>query len=378
MNFIHSIQQNLTTALLFWSIFGFSIAVSKLYQNKRVYYDFDGKVIIRNISRTKRSLWTILIIILPSLLIGFRDFSVGTDTMNRIIEYSKLSYESTPQIRIEMILYDFLRYGCHFISNGNPTFFLLSMSFITLFILVRALDKWIDKISIPLALFVYYALFGMQLLNQSRQLIALSILFYAIPYLLERKYTKYLWCILIASLFHFTASIGIIFALLYFKEGYFAPIKKALFYTAWLLSPVLMYPLLTIANRLVPDSYRQYLETVTYGGMGFGILLTIIPIIIPIFFYRRYIVDHKSKYLARIALLTYPLRFAGYYSYYLMRLNYYSSVYIVLVIPLIIVNIKSKSKKSFTTLVIIITLVAYYIVHYMYLDAGSMFPYKIR
>lgn len=378
MNFIHSIQQNLTTAVLFWSIFGFSIAVSKLYQNKRIYCDLDGKVKIKNISYIKRCLWTILIIVFPSLLIGFRNYEVGVDTIDYVAGYLRLAFEHTPFDRWDRILYSFFRYGIFILSNGNPTFFLFSIAFVTLFILVRALDKWADKISIPMALFVYYALFGMQLLNQSRQLIALSILFYAIPYLLERKYTKYLLCILIASLFHFTASIGIIFALLYFKKDYYTPVKKALFYTAWLLSPVLMYPLLTIANRLVPGSYRGYLKIATYGGTGFGFILTIIPIIIPIFFYRRYIVDNASKYLARIALLTYPLRFAGYYSYYLMRLNYYSSVYIVLVIPLIIVNIKSKSKKSFTTLVIIITLVAYYIVHYMYLDAGSMFPYEIR
>ena len=376
MNFIQSIQQNLITALLFWVIFAISIMLSKLYQQKRIFHDPDGKVVIKNMSRTQRHSWTIFIIIFPSLLIGFRSFDVGADTINLVVNYSRLSFEHTPIMLWDRVLYSVLRYGCFIISNGNPTFFLFSMAFVTLFILIKALDKWVDKISMPLAFFVYYVLFGMQLLNQSRQLIASSIFLYAVPYLSERKYTKYLWCILMASLFHFTASIGIIFGLLYFKKSYYAPIKKILFYIAWVLSPILIYPFLVVVNGILPSLYQGYIEVASYGGIGFGLLITIFPVVIPIFLFRRYIVEHKSKYLARIALLTYPLRFAGYYSYFLMRLNYYSSAFMVFVIPIIIANIKSKSKKKLATFVMVVILMTYYIVHYMYLDAGNMFPYK--
>lgn len=376
MIFFEVIQQNLATALLFWLVFLTSIAISNFYQKKRIYTDGEGNISIRPISRIRKNFWTMLIIILPSLLIGFRSFEIGSDTMNNVVSYSLLAHEYTPIIRWDRVFDSFFRYCIFILSKGNPTFFLFAMAFVTLFILVKALDKWVDKISIPIALFVYYALFGMQLLNQSRQLIAVSIFFYAIPYLLERKYAKYLWYILVASLFHFTAFIGVFFALLYFKKGYFAPIKKVFFYIVWSLSPVLIYPLLLIIHRFIPSSYSGFIEIASYGGLGFGILVTIFPVVIPIFLYRRYIVDHATKYLTRIALLTYPLRFAGYYSYFLMRLNYYSSIFMVLVIPIIISNIKSKSKKKFATLVMIIILMIYYIVHYMYLYDGSMFPYK--
>ena len=145
---------------------------------------------------------------------------------------------------------------------------------------------------------------------------------------------------------------------------------------AWLLSPVLIYPFLIFVNRLIPSSYSWYLEIATFGGVGLGLLITIFPVVTPILIYRRYIKDHSTKYMARIALLTYPLRFAGYYSYFLMRLNYYSLVFMVLVIPLIIRSIESQSNKKLATFIMVLILVAYYIVHYMFVDAGNMFPYK--
>lgn len=374
--FIQIIQKNLPTAVMFWFAFLVSIMISKAYQKRCISNDPEASASIRHMSKIERIAWTLLIIILPSLLIGFRHYEVGADTMNLVIGYSRLSFEHTSIIIWDRILYSLLRYTSFLLSNGNPTFFLFTMTFLTLFILVRALDKWADKISIPLALFVYYALFGMQLLNQSRQLIALSILLYAIPYLLARKSTKYLWFVFIASLFHFTASIGIVFALLHFKKGYFAPIKKALFYLSWLLSPILMYPFLILLNRIIPSSYSGYIEIATYGGVGLGLVITIFPVVVPIFLFKRYLVDYTSKYLSRVALLTYPLRFAGYYSYFLMRLNYYSSVFMVLLIPILVGNVKSRSKRRLVRFIVIVVLMTYYVVHYMFLDAGSIFPYR--
>lgn len=376
MDFLQTIQSNIYTALLFWSLFCISILISKLYQYQRLESDSNGNMVIKKMTKMQKNIWTILIVLLPSLLIGFRSVDVGADTMNLVRGYSRLAYQNNPIILEDRILYSILSYGSFLLSNGNATFFLFATAFLTLFILVKALDKWIDQISIPFALFVYYALFGMQLLNQSRQLIALSIFLYAIPYLIERKHIQYFWFILIASLFHFTASIGIIFWFFNFKKSYYAPIKKGMFYMVLLLSPILLYPFLSLANRILPSSYRSYIEIATYEGVGFGLLVTIFPIILPIFIYRAYIVNHASQYLARIALLTYPLRFAGYYSYFLMRLNYFSSVLMVLVIPIILEEINTKSKKRLTTSFMILILITYYVIHYMYFDAGGMFPYK--
>lgn len=378
MSFTQSIQQNYLTALLFWIVFGFSILVSRFYQKNRISYCKEGNIKINNLSLLRKNIWTVLIIILPSLLIGFRDFEVGADTMNNAMGFLRLGGENYSIMRWDRIADSIFRYTIFILTRGNATFFLFSMSFFTLFILIKALDKWIAHISLPLALFVYYALFGMQLLNQSRQLIALSFFLYAIPYLVKHEYKYYLLLVLIASLFHFTASIGIIFSLFYFKKSYYAPLKKILFYLTWTLSPFLMYPLLITVNRLLPSLYQGYIEIASYSGIGLGLLITLYPIIIPLILYKKYINDFITKYLARIALLTYPLRFAGYYSYFLMRLNYYSSALMVLLIPLIFTKIKGKTNKRFAIFIFLVIYMSYYIIHYMYLDAGNIFPYKLK
>ena len=378
MYFFQRIQEHIPTALLFWFAFLISIKLSSLYQKKRISYDSNGAIIRLNMRRFKKYFWTTLIIIAPSVLIGFRHYEVGADTINLVTSYSKLSSSADTSIIIwDKILYSVLRYIIFVLSNGNPTAFLFVMVFLTLFILVRALEYWIGKISIPMALLVYYALFGMQLLNQSRQLLALSILFYGMPYLLNNRIKKYLWYVLIASLFHFTALIGIAFAVIHYILKRYTLIKKEFIYVLWILSPLLIYPALILASKILPASYTVYIENLTFRGVGLGLLLTVFPVIIPIFLFRRYLTDNISEYLSVIALLAYPFRFAGYYSYFLMRLNYYSSIYMVLILPLIISKIKAKYRKQIAVFTIIFVFVVYYIVHFMYLDAADIFPYKM-
>lgn len=376
LGFLESIQQNTITAMLFYFVFMISIMMSKIYQKKRITYNELGEITVRKMNGVRSFFWTIGIIFLPALLIGFRHYEVGSDTINLVVNYSRIASNQGNVILSDRLLYSLIRYIVFLVSNGNPTFFLLSFSFSTLYILIRALDKWIDKVSLPLALFVYYTLFGMQLLNQSRQLLAISILLYALPFLLNRKYTKYYIFVFIACLIHFTAVTGILFHALYFKKSYYGPIKKITYNIVWLLSPMLIYPVLTFLNNIIPSSYGVYIDNVSYSGIGFGLLLTIFPVITPIILYQKYLKTNESRFMVRIAMLTYPLRYAGYYSYFLMRLNYFSSVFMVILIPLMISKLDSRSRRIKGKIVIITILLIYYIVHYMYLDAGEIFPYK--
>lgn len=375
MSFTEIIQQNTFTALLFWFVFCLSILISKLYQDINIKFNSNPRNKFRRFEYLEKNIWIVAIIILPSLLVGFRGVEVGADTWNNVNGYLSLSVSQTQVIIWDRLFFSLFRYFIYIISNGNETFFLFSMAFVTLFILVKALDKWIEKISLPMSLFVYYALFGMQLLNQSRQLIAMSIFLYAIPFLIERKYLKYLFIILIASLFHFTAVLGIPFSFIYFKKSYYAPIKKFFFYLCWFFSPILIYPLFMLIIRIVPSTYHRYLEVLSFDGLGLGVFIAVFPVLIPIILYRKYIVNWIDKYFARISLLVYPFRFAGYYSYYLMRLSYFSSIFMILLVPIIISNMDSSIKKSRTRISICIIFIVYYVIHYMYVDAADMFPY---
>ncbi len=228
----------------------------------------------------------------------------------------------------------------------------------------------------PFALFIYYSYFGMILFDQARQLLVLSIVFYSIPYLCRKNYHEYFKYIIIASLIHFTALIGFIFPVLKFKKSKVYSMKKWIYLVLWIASPLLMTPFIQIMLLIMPSSYSHYLVDNTFGGLGFGLVLTLIPILLPILLFKKHLKDPVSDFLVRIALLSYPLRYAGYFSFFLMRLHYYSSIFSVLIIPLAVYNMNTKLKKRRALAVTFVIYAGYFIVNYICLDAGGVLPYR--
>ncbi|UMZ35645.1 EpsG family protein [Priestia megaterium] len=376
------LQQNVATATLFWGVFIISLVLAHIYQKVRVKRRTKGEVYVRPINKVIQFLWVLLIIIGPALLIGFRQYSVGVDTYNYWFGYLRLNYVGSISEAYNTIggssrpLFFLIEYITFKLSNGNPTVFLIVIVFATLYIMVKALEKWIGKISLSLALLVYYSLFGMQLLNQSRQLLALSLVFLSISYLLEKKYKKYYLILLIGVLIHYTALIGLLFQLLSFQGGKFYSVKKSVYYSILIFSPVLLYPMLSLVSKFISSDYSDYLINISMDGLGFGLLLNILPVLIPILLFRGYLKNRSDQLLVRIAWLTFPLRLAGYYSYFLMRMYYYAAIMMVLIIPLSISRIKDKSSRHIAILAIVTMCFVYYIINYMYVNGNIMFPYR--
>lgn len=377
MSFLETIKINLPTAMLFWMIFILSIIVAHVYQKKRLVYNKVGAVMIRPMNKMARFAWTTLIILGPSLLIGFRHHQLSYDTTNNVIEFLNNSSELLINDLISSRgLFLLLRYASYKIFQGNATLFLTFLAFLTLYIFVKGLDKWIDKISLPLGIFVYYTLFGMQLLNQSRQMLAVSIVFFAIYYLINGEKRKYCIIILIGTLVHFSAIIGVLFLIISFQRNKTYTIKNWVYYVLLLLSPLIIAPALKVFSMVVPAKYANYLLNISYEKVGSGLVLNVIPVLLPIFSWKKYLYGEVNNNLIRIALLSFPLRLAGYYSYFLMRMQYYPSILMVLIIPTIVRNIDKKSNKIIAIIGFVGFYLSYYIVYYMYVNGTIMFPYK--
>src|SRR5690606_24008100 len=58
--------------------------------------------------------------------------------------------------------------------------------------------------------FVGFPMFFLESLNIVRQFVAISIIFYSITYIHEKKFTKFLTCVLLACMFHVTAFVAVI------------------------------------------------------------------------------------------------------------------------------------------------------------------------
>ncbi|MEK3683104.1 EpsG family protein [Paenibacillus sp. FSL R10-2736] len=376
MNFIETLNQNWGTALLFWTFFAISIILAHFYQY--IFNNFDT-------IHGKQSLiikWFFLSIVIlgPAIIIGVRRYDVGADTLNNWTAYINLGVVNSIKISflntgIDKPLFFLIHYVIYLVFKGTPTVFFTIISFLTLFILALALDKWKDKLSISFALFVYYSFFGMQLLNQSRQMLALSILFYALFFLSEKKVLKYILIVCIAGMIHFTAFVGILFMVFDFKRTKHYLGKTYLFYFILFGSTFFLESILKIASNIIPNKYSAYINLYSSSDIGLGLALNVLPILVPILFFKSYIDASNHQYLKRITFLTLPFRLAGYISYFIMRMYYYGAIPIVILFPMIIRNTQTKKSKFLIFVFFVILCFVYYIVNYMYVNSAYLFPY---
>ncbi|MCC7667101.1 EpsG family protein [Liquorilactobacillus satsumensis] len=171
-----------------------------------------------------------LAILIPCLLAGFRADTIGTDVRNYVKPLFELSIQSksfysfygqfiykgwqvSPVSSIE-IGYLILTYS---VTKIFGSFIVLKMciQFFIIFPIYIGLRHFKGKIPVWFGMLVFYLMFYNESLNMVRQWIAMAILIMGTKYLTERMSIKFFLIVLLASLFHATAVIGIPIYLLY-------------------------------------------------------------------------------------------------------------------------------------------------------------------
>lgn len=158
-----------------------------------------------------------------ALLAGLRASTVGTDVMvygNRIFQNARyqsdlLVYlkEDVESIEPLYLIFNFL--ASRFTDNEHLFYFLLQF-FSMSFVYAGLVDlKKKAKIELWLGLFVYYMVFYGFSLNGMRQSVAISILFWGMRFIYEKKFAQYIMAILFAVGFHYSAAIFVAFYFIY-------------------------------------------------------------------------------------------------------------------------------------------------------------------
>lgn len=174
---------------------------------------------------------TFIAILIPCLIAGLRDKTIGTD-VTVYVENMFLIAESSESFA-EYLGSEYSAYGWDFrsISSLEIGFTLLVFvmqrvfnSLPLLLFTIQAMTvvpiyKGLRKVDSPdavwLGMTVYYLMFFNQTLNLMRQWIAMGILFYAFHFLMKKEYLKYLISIGVASLFHLSAIMGFVILVIY-------------------------------------------------------------------------------------------------------------------------------------------------------------------
>lgn len=256
--------------------------------------------------------------------------------------------------------------------TNNPNILLAIVSFITLFPISYIFKKYSTNISLSYIIFASFIIYHFTF-SGLRQAIAIGIIMYSYIYIDRHKIIPFLVCVVIASLFHVSSIVFVIF----YPLCNCIKMSKHKFLFAVILGFVIVLALKPILEVLIPlifgeNKYMGYIEKDTVPAYN------MIIIIFAIFLFT-FIVNKPSKQLQNYRMAVFcavMCQTLGLISMSATRIGFYFIPFIALAIP----QTLSESKRLTINKSIITTCItAFMIFFFFYANAGGyleVIPYK--
>ena len=368
-------MSTLSSIVVYMLTFAISMIISKLYQN----YSIRKNDIM---PKYKRVIWFLFIIAGPVFVSSIR-YDVGTDYFAYIRWFDNInslplgdvigSYGKEP-------LYLILNKVAFLLFKEPWGIFLLSSFLIHIFV-IAGIDFFKAYLNIPMALFIYYMYHFSYGLNIMRQMIAIAIIFYSLKYIYKKQALKYILLVIIASMFHNSAMISLLFyVVVYFlyNNNLNNKVKKILYYITILLSPVIVYFGIEILIKIpIFARYERFIYDEVDLGIGF--LISIIPIILPIFIFRKQILTKNRLFepFIYLLLLNIPFSVVGYIANWGGRIALYTRMFYYILPPILVNSLYIKNNRRVIELYYVIYFLLYYFVQFVIVNnTGEVFPYN--
>ena len=236
-----------------------------------------------------------LSVLVPVILAGARDYTVGTD----IRAYGNFVFESavTSRSMFSFVLrrsdiepvYRLLAFLVSRFTD-NPHWFYFFTALIICGCTMGGLLYYRRYCSITLGWACFLFLFYGDTLNTMRQCLALGVIFMSFPLFLKRKYIPFAVLQAVGILFHMTGVIALLLPVLYLLMEKIPPRWIQFYFVIGCMVLILFYsPVLRLIlqNGLLPAKFYRYISR----GVAFALNPTILrlPFLIPIlFFYDRF------------------------------------------------------------------------------------------
>ena len=293
-----------------------------------------------SVKKTKHlNIWTIISALILSAVIGLRGVSVGIDTLAYTEFFEALEQQIVFGVRgIDEPGFIFVSYVVVQLF-GSVQFAFFFWALVTNLLIVLRLHELKERIAIPIAMLTYLAAFFFLEFNVLRQVVAVSIIFYATRWIEKRQYIKFLIACLIAVSIHSSAIIAIALipiSMLYNWRRY-RPKQQALIFLILLIA---VGGFVLVAMRYM-SLYGHYLDSdLSADGVGMLIPIKIVSFLICMVYVRtvhRKVVTQNCdileqenrnwKYYLKTAVICYfiglIIYFISYYVKYADRAAYY-------------------------------------------------------
>lgn len=320
-----------------------------------------------------------------TLLAMLRDKTIGIDTMQYVINYKKISLVSLSRFNTIRYEYGFTLF-CKILStiNNNPQFLLIISSLLVNYCMAKFIYK--NSKSVVFSTMIYIFLnFYFNNMNIMRQAIAMSIILLGYEYLKEKKYFIYSLYVAIASSFHFTAIISLVFILI--REYKF---NKRFLYVVLLIAIILFFYSDNIFLFMCKISPRlmDYLESGKNTEANFygGLILSVMYLLIFMFGMVIIRINSKSIFYDKnnnnntlIGLISCAFLFSilGMKVSILNRFVQYFSMFIIIWIPNTICLIKKAKNRMITIAAIYCLLISFWVIIMIYRPIWyGVIPYR--
>ena len=294
-------------------------------------------------------------------------FNVGWDY---IAYYNTIKYYATTNIVSNgEYLNIFLIEMSRKLNMTNLYFFVNAL--IVLFFTFRTIKDYSKDIWLSLLFFVGFPLFFLNSLSVIRLFSAVAISFYGFRFMESRKFYRYAITILIASMFHKSAIISLMFYFL--KDLKLKTYKQGLILT---ILPILS----TLINKFVINFVPRYSVYTELTSVQEGTKAIVVFVVLGIFslFFRERITRNDN-----IANMYYNLFYVGLCVYLMFlkqgtmghRLSLYGTIYSLLLVPHLVSLFKDGKERAFLKMIIYTFCVVAFLFT-VYVGAETYIPYK--
>lgn len=323
--------------------------------------------------KPKRNWLYYVLVLLPPVLFATIRYNIGTDYMNYWYYYNGAGnyYSYEPLFRLLNVIARNVFHGFYGV--------LLLSALLTYGFLLASLVKLKDHISISMALWVYYCYYYVASFNVMRQLIAVSIILYATVLLAENKKIIFVVLVIVASLFHTSAILTLVFLLLKQLQNVKVRHHMVLIFSGAVLLIFSGGVLLNSFGGFMGD-YSKYLSH-SNGIVSFAYLIDILPtflvVAIPIFIYIYYYrSDREFDLYCIIGLFSIVVLIIGYHFSWFQRVLYYFDIMQVLVVAINTRRIRLPQNRLIVKSAIFIFYLFYFWYSSVYIGSNGGVPYQ--
>ena len=300
---------------------------------------------------TKKTVTIVILFFIIFIILAFRHQSMGIDLGYKNPFGYLASFERIAKYTWEQVfsLYSFLNYEKGYIIlnklisiiSTERQFLLIVCAFLSLLPIALIIRKYSNDILFSIIIYMglpsYLILF-----SGLRQGIAIAICFFSIRFIDKKKVIKFIICIILATLFHYSAIVFIIAYPVYWLS--IGKKFRILSIPVIFIVFALRYPLFSILSSI----FKENVESDANGAV------TLFLIFVGIYFFCTffYTSDVKTNgYLNLLYIACICLCFSGVYSTAL-RVGYYFIIVLTLLLPDVIMKIEDE--KIFTISKIIV------------------------